>query len=513
MTTLTRTPASTGPAYPRRWAAAIVMMTAALMDLIDGTIVNVALPTIRRDLHASGTALEWVVAAYLLAFAATLITAGRIGDLFGRKRLFLAGVTSFGLASFGCGLARNPGELIAGRAIAGIAAAIMIPQVLATLREVFTGKERGAAFGIYGAMGGIATAAGLLLGGALTSADIFGLGWRTVFFVNVPVALAAGIAALLVVPETRAASRLGPDFAGFGLLAAGLLAIVYPLLEGQPLGWPAWCFGCLAAGILLVGGIVVVDQRRKPGRVAPLLPLGLFRAPAFSAGAGVQLVFAAGLQGFSLILALWLQSGQHYSPVKAGLTTVAFSVGAFITAGLSVPLAARLGRWILVAGGLLLAAGMYGVLLAAQHARPDVSPWQLAPGLVVAGAGLGFLVVPLANVVLAAVPGELAGGASGVFSTAQQVGGAVGVAVAGSVFFPRAASAGPDRGIRARHAAGHRRVRGLRPAVAGTPAHRGARRLRIRAMPSPPIRPGGSQPARPGSGVSRARRAGRPAPG
>jgi MFS family permease len=153
-------------------------------------------------------------------------------------------------------------------------------------------------------------------------------------------------------------------------------------------------------------------------------------------------VFAAGLQGFSLILALWLQAGQHYSPVRAGVTTVAFSAGAFITAGLSVPLAARLGRWILVTGGLMMAAGTYGVLITAHHSAAGVSPWQLAPGLIVAGAGLGFLVVPLANVVLAAVPGELAGGASGVFSTAQQIGGAIGVAVAGSVFFPRVAAAG-----------------------------------------------------------------------
>lgn len=170
--------------------------------------------------------------------------------------------------------------------------------------------------------------------------------------------------------------------------------------------------------------------------------MDLLRAPAFCAGVLVQLVFAAGLQGFSLILALWLQSGQHYSPIRAGVTTVAFSAGAFVTACLSVSLAARLGRRILVAGALMMAAGMYGVLLAAHHCATGVDPWQLVPGLVVAGAGLGFLVVPLVNVVLAAVPGELAGGASGVFSTAQQVGGAVGVAVAGSVFFPRVATAG-----------------------------------------------------------------------
>ena len=220
-----------------------------------------ALPTIRRDLHASGLSLESVVSAYLLAFAATLITAGRVGDLVGRKRMFLAGVAAFGLASLACGLSRNPGELIAARAMAGMAAAITLPQVLATLRTVFTGKEHGAAFGIYGAMGGIATAAGLLLGGVLTSANILGWGWRTIFFVNVPVALAALIAAAVLVPETRSERPLRPDLRGMALAAAGLVAIVYPLFEGRSLGWPAWCFGCLAA---CGGGRRLAVRSRSP---------------------------------------------------------------------------------------------------------------------------------------------------------------------------------------------------------------------------------------------------------
>lgn len=418
------------------------MMTAALMDLIDATIVNVALPTIKRDLHASGTSLEWVVSAYLLAFAAALITSGRIGDLIGRKRMFMAGVATFGLASLACGVARSPDELIAARVMAGAAAAIMLPQVLATFRTVFAGQERGAVFGIYGAMGGIATAAGLLLGGILTSANIFGWGWRTVFFVNVPVAFIALIAAAAVVPETRSERPARPDLAGMALAASGLVAIVYPLLEGRALGWPAWCFGCLAAGILAIAWLCAAGGRKRRSGVAPLLQAGLLSKPAFTAGLFVQLAFAAGLQGFSLVLALWLQSGQHYSPIRAGVTTVAFSAGAFLTAGLSIQLAAKLGRTILILGGLLMAGGMYGVLIAAHHSSTGVDPWQLVPGLVVAGAGLGFLVVPLINVVLAAVPAELAGGASGVFNTAQQVGGAVGVAVVGSVFFGRVATGG-----------------------------------------------------------------------
>ena len=184
--TITRTPQAPAAAYPRRWAAAIVMMIAALMDLIDVTIVNVALPTIRRDLHASGTQLEWVISAYLLAFAVTLITAGRLGDLLGRKKLFLTRVAGFGLASLACALAPNAGLLIAARAVQGAGAAVMVPQVLATYRAIFTGKERGAVFGMYGAGGGLATALGLLLGGVLVSADIFGWHWRSVFAVEHP---------------------------------------------------------------------------------------------------------------------------------------------------------------------------------------------------------------------------------------------------------------------------------------------------------------------------------------
>jgi EmrB/QacA subfamily drug resistance transporter len=440
--TVTRPPQVTAAAYPRRWAAALVMMIAALMDLIDVTIVNVALPTIRRDLHASGTQLEWVISAYLLAFAVTLITAGRLGDLLGRKKLFLAGVAGFGLASLACALAPDAGVLIAARAVQGAAAAVMVPQVLATYRAIFTGKERGAAFGMYGAAGGLAAALGLLLGGLLVSANIFGWHWRAVFAVNIPIAAATLITAAVLVPETRQAAAQRPDYLGLGLLCAALVAIVYPLLEGQALGWPAWTFLLIAAGVLLVTALAIAGPRLTPRRAAPILPPGLLARPAFTAGIAVQLLFFLGLQGLFVVLALWLQAGFGYSPIKAGATAATFSLGAAITAGLSVPLATRLGRYILIAGALLMAAGTYGLLLAAQHAAHGVSPWQLAPGLIVAGAGLGLLVVPLANVVLAAVPPGLAGGASGVFTTAQQLGGAAGVALAGTIFFPRITTEG-----------------------------------------------------------------------
>src|ERR1700744_113806 len=241
-------PATTG-GYPRRWIAAAAMMAAVLMDMIDVTIVNVVLPTIRHDLGASATQLEWVVSAYMLAFAAVLITAGSLGDRFGRKRLFLAGIAVFGLASLGAGVSQTAAELIAARVVQGVAAAVLTPQLLATFRTMFTGRERGQAFGIYGAVLGMASAVGLLLGGVLTSADLFGWGWRSVFFVTLPIAVAAlaGSARLMPAEQERSTGRI--DFAGAAPVTAALVAILFPLLEGRGRGGPAWCWLLLGARI------------------------------------------------------------------------------------------------------------------------------------------------------------------------------------------------------------------------------------------------------------------------
>src|SRR6266516_676909 len=376
--------ADAGPAgYPRRWLAAIVMIVGALMDMIDVTIVNVALPSIRRDLHASATQLEWVVSGYMLAFAAALIIAGNLGDKFGRKRVFLVGAALFGLASLAAGLSGSGAELIAARVVQGAAAAAMAPQVLATFRVIFGQAERGKAFGIYGAMLGFASAIGLVLGGVLTDANLFGWGWRSVFYVNVPVAVAALIAGARLVPETRDPAARRPNLPGAVLLAGSLVAIVYPLLEGRQLGWPAWVWLLMAAGVAGLVVLGLLEARQTSRSVAPLLRAGLFR-----------------------------------------VTAVAFSVGSFIAAPVAVPLAQKAGRRILAGGAVLMVAGIGGVALAAPHVGVNGSPWPIVPGLVVAGAGLALLVIPLVNVVLAAVPAEVAGGASGLFSTAQQLGGA-----------------------------------------------------------------------------------------
>jgi EmrB/QacA subfamily drug resistance transporter len=419
-----------------RWLAAAVLITGALMDMIDVTIVNVALPTIRRSLHTSSTQLEWVVSGYMLAFAAALIVAGTMGDRFGRRRVFLFGVGLFGAGSLCAGLSGTGAELIAARVVQGTAAACMAPQVLATFRVIFaTTKERGQAFALYGAMLGFASAIGLVLGGVLTDANLFGWSWRSVFFVNVPVAVVAMIAGLRVIPETRDPAARRPNYAGALLLAASMAAIVYPLLEGRELGWPAWVWPLLAAGVAGVAGLAVLEERRAGSPTAPMLRAGLLRVPAFAAGLGVQLAFSAGLQGFFLMFALWLQVGEHFSPLKAGLTAVAFSVGSFLAAPAAVPLAQKYGRRILVSGAVLMAGGILAVGAFVGHVGVGGSPWPVVPGLVVAGVGLSLLVIPLVNVVLAAAPVEAAGSASGLFSTAQQLGGAVGVALLGTVFF------------------------------------------------------------------------------
>ena len=351
-----------GALNPRRWLVAAVMMVAALMDLLDGTVVNIALPTVQRDLHASGDQLAWVVSAYLLAFAAALITAGQLGDRFGRRKLFLIGTAAFGVASLASAVAQTPGQLIVFRVIQGAAAATVAPQVLATFRVIFPREERGKAFAMYGAVGGLAASVGLIAGGALTSANLFGTGWRMIFIVNVPIALAIFVVSLALVPETRIANPLRPDVVGTVLMAAGIVAVVYPLLEGQRRGWPVWCWVLLSAGVVALVGLFVVDSRHQSRGAATLLPTPLLKVPAFGAGIAVQLFFSGAMTGSILALTLWVQSGQGWSPIHAGLVLTSFALGTIITAPMSDGLGPRFGRQVLVLGALLLAAGTGGAV-------------------------------------------------------------------------------------------------------------------------------------------------------
>ncbi len=428
----TPVPAEQPSAVHRRIAAA-VLMVGAIVDMVDISIVNVALPTIHDRLGASSTDLEWVVSAYLLAFAAVLVVAGRWGDRLGRRRLFVAGSAAFAVASLAAGMAQTPGLLVGARAAQGLAAGIMAPQVLATFRVIFPRRERGVAFGIYGATLGLASAVGVMLGAVLVSPSALDLGWRSIFLVNVPISVFAAVAAQRVVPETREARTPRPSSADALALMIGLVALVFALLEGRSLGWPAWDLALGAGGLTIVA--IVVSRSLRQLRPESIIPASLLRHRAAVAGLAVQGMFSAGLQGLMLSFTLFLQLDRRLSPLQAGLTLLAFSAGGMVTAPLSVTLAERYGRRVLQTGAALLAVGTMILLVGASALATGEAPWPVLPGLFVAGAGLCLLVVPLVNVVLAAVPAEDAGGASGVFSTAQQLGGALGVAVLGTVFF------------------------------------------------------------------------------
>jgi EmrB/QacA subfamily drug resistance transporter len=425
----------TADVEPHRWMALGVVLLAAVMDIIDTSIVLVAIPSIRADLGASYTAIQWTVAGYTLAFALGLITGGRLGDIFGRKRMFLLGVAGFTAASALSGLAVNPAMLVAARVLQGAMAALMVPQVLSILQVSFRGDEQRKAYGAYGAMLGVGAVAGPLLGGLLIGADLFGLGWRPIFLINLPVGIFALFAAAALVRESRSPFALRLDLIGAMIVTIGLLAIVYPLVQGRALGWPAWGFASMAASIPILGLFALYERRKTRIDGSPLVVLGLFRQRAFVAGLAVSLIFFSGIAGFFLVLMIYLQAGLGFSALRAGLTVLPFEVGLFIASGLSVQLAPRMGRTVTSLGALLMAVGMGGLMVTIDRYGTGIGPWQFLPALIVCGLGLGMVAPTLVDVILAGVSHRDAGSASGVLNTNLQLGGTIGVALIGVIFF------------------------------------------------------------------------------
>jgi EmrB/QacA subfamily drug resistance transporter len=424
-----------GGADPRRWVALAVVLTAGFMQLVDISIVNVAIPSIQRDLDASYAQIQWVLAGYQLAFAVMLITGGRLGDIFGRKRLFVIGMTGFTLASALCGLAQSPGMLIGSRVLQGLMGAIMFPQILSVIQVTFPPKERASAFGMFGATIGLATITGPLVGGLLIEADLLGLEWRPIFLVNVPIGIVAVAAAARFLTESKAPRALRLDPVGVAIVTTGLLLLVYPLVQGRDLDWPPWTFLSMAAAVPVLAAFAVYERRKKARDGSPLVDLDLFRQRSFAPGLAVAGIFFMGIPAFFLTFSLWLQIGLGFTALHAGLTGIPFAVGSALASAASVRLAPALGRRILSAGSLLLIAGMAGLGWTVDRYGGAVHSWQLIPALLVCGLGLGSVVAPLVNVVLAGIRGQDAGSASGVLTTVQQVGGAVGVALIGVVFF------------------------------------------------------------------------------
>jgi EmrB/QacA subfamily drug resistance transporter len=422
---------------PRRvWAAIAIMLVGVFMELMDVTMANVAVPSMRGDLHASYDQVQWVVAGYSLAFAVGLLTGGRLGDILGRKRMFATGLAAFILSSLMSGAAPNASWLIGGRVLQGLAAAVMLPQVLASITVWFpAGKKREAAFGLFGSVTGIGGVVAPLIGGSLISADLFSWGWRPIFLINIPIGLAALAATLRWVPESSAPDRPRLDLPGAAVAALGVFLLVFPIIQGRDSNWPIWGWILLAASAPTFAAFAVLENRRARRGMSVLIDLTVLRRRGFSAGLAVTLVFFGGVTATAFVLMLTLQSGYGYSALRAGLCLVPLSVALIIGSGLSIGLSKPLGRIILQVGCLTAVGGALwlGSVVGGNASALDI--WDIVPPLAVFGLGLGLTVAPLTDFVLAGIPEHAAGSASGLQATTIQVGNAVGVAVLGSIFF------------------------------------------------------------------------------
>jgi EmrB/QacA subfamily drug resistance transporter len=416
------------------WAPLAVVLCGTFVYILDFFVVNVALPSIQRDLGASAAAIEWVVAGYALTSASLLVTGGRLGDQYGRRKVFCLGIGAFTVTSALCAVAPGAGFLVAARLAQGVAAAVMAPNVLSIIGTSYAGPARIKAISAYGMVMGVAAAGGQLLGGLLISADLGGLGWRALFWLNVPVGIAAVVLAPRFVPESRAAAPGRLDLRGAALLSAALVAIVLPLLDGRAHGWPAWSWACLAAGpVLLVLFARYLRAAASRGR-QPLLDPAVFAVRAFRAGLACQLLFWCQQAASYLLLALYLQEGRGLSPIGSGGMFAALAAGYLLTSLRAPALTIKFGRRVVATGALVALAGDVGLALAVAGGS-GYPVAALLPGLFVLGAGQGLCITPLTTTVLAHADATQAGSVSGALSTAQQVGNAIGVAVSGVIFY------------------------------------------------------------------------------
>jgi EmrB/QacA subfamily drug resistance transporter len=431
----TAPPAVAAPApepFRLRWVVLGLVLVAEIMDLLDSTVITIAAPTVRHELGGGTATMQWWAAGYTLAFGVFMIIGGRLGDLFGRKRVYVVGIAGFTAASAACALAPSPDFLIAMRVLQGGFGALLIPQGLGMIKTVFPPAEMGAAFAAFGPVMGLAAVGGPILAGWLVSADLLGTGWRMIFLINLPLGLVGLIGALKVFPESRSPERLRLDPLGVGLIAAASFCLIYPLVQGRELGWPAWTFAMLAGGIALLGVFALVERR---GHGTPLIEPSLLRNRAFTSGLVVGIAFFSGFAGLLLVISVFVQSGLGFSPEHAGLTFVPATLASAVAAGASFPLMAKFGRGVLQAGVLIICASLVALALIVGHHGLDTTTWTMVPALVPFGLGLGFVFGPLFNVILAGVDDREVGSASGTLNAVQQLGNSIGVALLATIFF------------------------------------------------------------------------------
>jgi len=420
----------------RSWLALTVLLVGAFMALLDTTIVNVAIPTIRTSLAASNATLSWIVSGYALAFGLALIPAGRVGDRLGHRWVFISGLALFTVASLACGLARDDTQLIAARAVQGLAGGMFFTPITALIQLMFSDRKRARAFAMMGATIGFSVALGPLVGGLIIQASGADAGWRMVFDVNVPLGVLAVIAAVRLLPAGAENADTGADWPGLVLLSAGLVGLLTPMIQGQQEGWPPWTYASLAGAVVLLALFAVWERHVEKIGGNPLVPPRLFAHPSFTGGVLLALVYFAAFTSIFFTIALLWQAGLGHTALQSGLVVTPFAIGLIGGASQSDELAARFGRSLLVVGLGMVAFGITAVWLVLALTLPTgYSGWQLVAPLFIAGLGSGFFIAPNIDFIVATVdPGD-AGAASGVIGTTQRVGSAIGIAIIGTILF------------------------------------------------------------------------------
>jgi EmrB/QacA subfamily drug resistance transporter len=428
----------------KRTIALVIVALAFVMDLLDSTIVNIAIPSIKSNLGAGYSAIQWVVAGYSLAFALLLVTGGRMGDVFGYKKLFMFGVAGFTVASLLSGVSQDPAMLIVARVLQGSMAALMVPQVMSLMQVMYKPAERGGINGLFGALGGLSASLGPIVGGLLIKANIFGLDWRPIFLINVPIGVFGFLAAIKYLPDGKSEHPLKLDLWGTAIIVVSMFLLVFPLIQGRSLGWPAWSIIMIIAA--LPGFALFAWWQIKKDKIdgSPLILPALFKKVAFTVGLSINFIFEMAMIGFFLTFGLLLQIGLGFTPIHAALTGIPVAFGiAFTMALAGEKLVPKLGRYALSIGTVIMAMGLLVTTLVLHHNGLNIHSWQLIPGLLFVGIGMGFVFGSLFAAVLNGVDASHAGSASGTLNAVQQVGGAIGVAVIGIVFFGQLSHAAP----------------------------------------------------------------------
>jgi EmrB/QacA subfamily drug resistance transporter len=440
-----RTEPAPRPVNPKRWRVLAVTQVAGFMSLLDVSIVNVALPSIQRDLGASAGTVQWIVSGYALTFGLALVPAGRLGDTLGRRRMFLIALSAFVLTSAVSGAAPTVGLLIGARLLQGVAGGMLAPQNSGLIQDLFRGPERGRAFGILGATIGLATAAGPVVGGLILAAFTGPDGWRWVFYVNVPIGLVALVLAARLLPAVSRGSVRGVhlDMVGSLLLGGGVLSLLLPLVQADTGGvrrlW--WLFG---VAVLLLATFAWWEARTVRRGRQPLLDPRLIHTSGYAAGLGIGLVYFTGFTGIWLVFALFFQDGLGYSPLRSGLAVTPFALGVAVSAVIAGRLVSRLGRWLTVIGLTMTTAGLAAAALVLRYVGGDAAAWATAVPLLVGGLGGGMVTSPNITLTLESVPVSMAGAAGGALQTAQRIGSAIGTATLAGVFYAVLASTGRD---------------------------------------------------------------------